>query len=103
MLRMGLGVERNPGEAMKWFEQSAAQNYSGAKANIALLYCNGEGVERNIALCAKWTAEAADEGVPEAQFGMAVLTFIATGATPDDEREFGVEGSGKRSRKFLAA
>jgi hypothetical protein len=31
------------------------------------------------------------------------LTIIATGATPDDEREFGVEGGGKRSRKFLAA
>ena len=31
------------------------------------------------------------------------LTIIATGATPDDEREFGVEGGGKRSRKFLVA
>ena len=31
-----------------------------------------------------------------------LLTIIATGATPDDEREFGVEGGGKRSRKFLA-
>lgn len=35
--------------------------------------------------------------------GRADLTIIATGATPDDEREFGVEGGGKRSRKFLAA
>ena len=32
-----------------------------------------------------------------------VLTVIATGATPDDEREYGVEGGGERSRKFLAA
>ena len=31
------------------------------------------------------------------------LTIIAAGATPDDEREFGVEGVGKRSRNFLAA
>ena len=31
-----------------------------------------------------------------------ILTIIATGATPDDEREFGEEGGGKRSRKFLA-
>ena len=31
------------------------------------------------------------------------LTVIATGATPDDEREYGVEGGGERSRKFLAA
>jgi integrase/recombinase XerD len=31
------------------------------------------------------------------------LTFIATDATPDDEREFGVEGEEQRSRKFLAA
>jgi hypothetical protein len=31
------------------------------------------------------------------------LTFIATDATPDDEREFGVEGDEQRSRKFLAA
>ncbi len=31
------------------------------------------------------------------------LTVIATGATPDDEREFGVEGDEKRSRNFLAA
>jgi hypothetical protein len=28
------------------------------------------------------------------------LTNIATGATPDDEREFGVEGGGKMSRKL---
>ena len=32
-----------------------------------------------------------------------LLTFIATDATPDDEREFGVEGDEQRSRKFLAA
>ncbi|MCK0505301.1 winged helix-turn-helix transcriptional regulator [Aromatoleum anaerobium] len=32
-----------------------------------------------------------------------VLTVIAMAATPDDEREFGVEGGGKRSRNFLAA
>jgi hypothetical protein len=34
---------------------------------------------------------------------MIGLTIIAAGATPDDEREFGVEGVGKRSRNFLAA
>ncbi|MCK0508558.1 putative bifunctional diguanylate cyclase/phosphodiesterase [Aromatoleum anaerobium] len=33
----------------------------------------------------------------------AQLTVIAMAATPDDEREFGVEGGGKRSRNFLAA
>ena len=31
------------------------------------------------------------------------LTIIAVAATPDDERDYGVEGSGKRSRNFLAA
>ena len=36
-------------------------------------------------------------------FMPAYLTVIATGATPDDEREYGVEGGGERSRKFLAA
>ena len=35
--------------------------------------------------------------------GQMRLTIIAAGATPDDEREFGVEGVGKRSRNFLAA
>ena len=38
-----------------------------------------------------------------AEFAESALTIIATGATPDDEREFGVEGGGKRSRKFLVA
>ncbi len=31
------------------------------------------------------------------------LTIMVVGATPDDERDFGVEGGGKRSQKFLAA
>lgn len=30
------------------------------------------------------------------------LTVIAASATPDDERNYGVEGDGKRSRNFLA-
>ena len=31
------------------------------------------------------------------------LTIIATRATPDDERDYGVEDGGERSRNILAA
>lgn len=33
--------------------------------------------------------------------GFAILTFIAVDATPDNERNYGVEGGGERSHNFL--
>jgi len=41
--------------------------------------------------------------VPNCSNRRCPKTVIATGATPDDERNYGVESGGKRSRKFLAA
>ena len=39
----------------------------------------------------------------EAMRGGLTLTVIATRATPDDERDYGLEDGGGRSRNILAA
>jgi CheY-like chemotaxis protein len=52
------------------------------------------------------TLETAENGriaVDKAQQGDFDLTIIATRATPDDERDYGVEDGGERSRNILAA
>lgn len=70
-------------------------------------YTPGEGSEYNTKSIYDWTSTiAANAEATATTFANAAaspLTVIATRATPDNERNYGVEGSGKRSRIFLAA
>ncbi|WP_244857245.1 pilus assembly FimT family protein [Aromatoleum bremense] len=93
------------------FKSLLENNRAASTANdllASLQYARSEAVKRAkpAFLCPSTNGETCIDGDTDWHVGWIVvadLTVIAIGATPDDEREFGVEGDGKRSRNFLAA
>lgn len=69
MHHLGLGVERNIAEAIKWYTKSAAQDYAIASNNLAGIYATGsDGVEKDLELAQKLYRQANEQGflhVPE--------------------------------------
>lgn len=59
---MGYGVDRNYGEARKWYETAAEAGNSHAMYNMGSLYRGGLGVERNYVQAMIWYKKAANLG-----------------------------------------
>lgn len=67
-------LSRDYGQALRWYRQSAAQNYAPAFLNLAGLYYEGLGVKRDYAAAYRW-AQAAEQ--QHAQDAQAFLREIA--------------------------
>jgi len=63
----GNGVEKNPAEAVKWYQKAAQQTNHVALFSLARMYENGQGVARDRAEALKYYRRAADEGYEVAQ------------------------------------
>jgi TPR repeat protein len=62
---LGLGVEQNVTEAIKWYEKSAKQGYAVASNNLAGIYLTGDdncGIEANSDEAAKWYGISREQG-----------------------------------------
>ena len=80
----GFGVEKNGGQAVRWFFRSADNGNPKAQAMLAHLYFSGDaGVSRDLALCAKWDRRAADQGYAEAQYDLGALYENGFGVSQD--------------------
>ncbi|RHZ78509.1 hypothetical protein Glove_162g77 [Diversispora epigaea] len=64
----GTGVERDKGEAFKWYLRAAEKGHSLAQHNLGWCYKNGEGIEKNQAEAFKWFDKAANNGYIDSQF-----------------------------------
>ena len=60
LYRDGLGVPRDPAEAMNWFRQAADQDNLTAIIEIGRLYRFGRGVPKNVPEALRWFQRAAD-------------------------------------------
>ena len=60
----GLGVKRDPGEAVKWLLKAAEQGQANAMFFLGGCYQHGFGVNADQAEAAKWYRKAAEQGVP---------------------------------------
>ena len=58
----GIGCERNPQEAVRWFISAAEMQDSWARYKLACCYLNGEGVEKNKSKAEKWFRRAVEQG-----------------------------------------
>ena len=58
----GIGVEKDPAEAVKWYRKAADQGIAKAQYNLGACYESGTGVERDPAEAARWFRMAADQG-----------------------------------------
>ncbi len=68
---LGLGVEKNPAEAVKWARKGAAQGDTNALVCLAVCYTGGLGVEKNPAEAVKLYLKAAEQGNILGQFCLA--------------------------------
>lgn len=63
MYYLGLGLERNVLEAVKWYKKSATQGYSVAANNLAGIFMFGDqGINPDQAEAEKWYQKAREQG-----------------------------------------
>ena len=62
----GWGVEKNPIEAVKWYERASKKGLAVAKYYLGMCYLNGEGVQKDVASAEKILEEAALDGNDDA-------------------------------------
>jgi hypothetical protein len=67
MFTHGLGVTADDGEALKFYQLSANQNYAPAQFCLGLMRANGQGVIVAKIEAAKWFGLAAAQGFTPAQ------------------------------------
>jgi localization factor PodJL len=79
----GRGVPRDAGEAVRWFEKAAAQDYTPAQFRLGALYEKGVGVERSLKTAAQWYDRAAQAGHVRAMHNLGVLLADGVNDRPD--------------------
>lgn len=87
------GVERNPSEALKWFQKAANQGHANAQLNLGLMYANGVGVTKDVIEAYAWVNIASSNGHSHAKEIKASLCSHWTEAQ--------LEQAQKRTEKLL--
>ena len=86
MYEFGRGVGQDYTVAMKWYIESANQNYAAAQYAIGLLYEHGRGVEVNVSTAAEWYTKAAEQGDTWAINNLAMLYSYGKGVEADEQK-----------------
>jgi len=84
MYRLGICVQGDYKEALKWYLKAAEQGHEFAQHDIGLMYATGEGVPWDCNAAAKWFQKAAEQGHEEAQYQLGVMYYIGQGVPKDD-------------------
>ena len=79
----GKGVEKNAGEAEKWFRQSAEKGYAKAQYNLGVMYYQGAGVAQNYSEAFKMYTQAAQKGYALAQYNLGLVYLQGVGVPKD--------------------
>ena len=82
----GRGVERNIGEAAKWYRRAAVQGHVKAQANLGLMYAYGHGVPKDSAEAVRWLEQASEAGDTGAQYNVGLLYYEGRGTQRDYKR-----------------
>lgn len=65
--QLGLGVQRDYGEAVKWYQQSAENGNPDAQRNLGTMYYQGHGVPQDNGLAYGWYYVASKNGNSKAE------------------------------------
>ena len=71
---VGDGVERDPGEAVRWYKAAAELGHLGAQNNLGIMYETGDGIKENTEEAFKWYKAAAEQGHAEAQSKVSAMS-----------------------------
>jgi TPR repeat protein len=80
---LGLGVERNEKQALKWFRRAAKRGHAAAQYDLARMLHFGRGTRKNLRKAARWYEQAASRGHGRAQLGLSVLYRDGKGVDAD--------------------
>jgi TPR repeat protein len=86
MYESGRGVERDYGEALRWYLMAAEQGDSYSQSQVAELYDKGRGVARDDKLAAEWYAKAANGNHTYSQACLATMYRDGRGVAQDYEK-----------------
>ena len=81
---LGLGVKRDFGLAMKWYETAAKNGYPDAQRNLGLMYESGLGTPRDFEKAFIWFYAAHRQGHPRAGASLEALAAM-TKLTPNNQ------------------
>lgn len=84
----GLGVPKDPTEALSWFRAAAEKGSVPARIKLGNMYRKGEGVAEDFAEAAKWYRDAAGEGDRVAQLYLGRLYAMGRGVPKDEKHAF---------------
>ena len=79
----GTGVEKDWGEAVKWFTKSAEQGDAVAQVCLGTRYYLGEGVEKDYKEAVKWFTKSAEQGNQYGQCNLGNCYYECKGVEKD--------------------
>ncbi|HVU06935.1 MAG TPA: tetratricopeptide repeat-containing serine protease family protein [Verrucomicrobiae bacterium] len=83
-----LGVVKDMGKAMKWWQKAAEQGYALAEYNLGVIYDNDDlakshGVSKNSGEAVSWFRKAAEQGYAGAQRNLGTCYYFGDGVPKD--------------------
>jgi TPR repeat protein len=79
----GIGVEKDPREAAKWYRKAAEKGYAKAQFSLGVCYAYGKGVDRDEREAVKWLRKAAEQGYAPAQYHLGKCYSNGVGVEQD--------------------
>ena len=79
----GVGVVKNPAEAVKWWRKAADQGHAQAQYNLGVCYNTGVGVPENPTEAVKWWQKAAERGDMRARSNLGAFYLVGRGVEKD--------------------
>jgi len=79
----GIGVDRDPERAAKWFERAVAGGLTSAKVNLGVAYVRGLGVRKDPGFAVQLFREAANKGNGTAACYLGVMYSFGMGVPKD--------------------
>jgi localization factor PodJL len=71
----GLGVAKDPAQALKWYGRAAAKGFAPAQFRLAAMHERGHGTAADPERARVWYARAAEQGHVKAMHNLAVLSI----------------------------
>lgn len=79
----GYGVDRDLGEAIRWYRLASEKGDPAAEVSLGSMYYHGLGVSENLAEAFRWYRLAADQGNADAQYNLGIMYREGQGTSPD--------------------
>lgn len=63
----GVGVDKNTGKAIWWYQKASNNNIPIAQLKLGIIYSNGKYIPRDLNKAKYWLKKAYDNGIDEAK------------------------------------